>query len=126
MTTVPIAGRLFYDPNCGPCTFFARVSRWATRSRLTVLPDDGEGATNALADLDDESRYAFAHLMDGRGRTSGASIMRPLVGLVLGSTGVRVVAGFPPMDYGLRWNYNCLWNYRRTRGCAIPGGAHSS
>ena len=52
-TTVPVAGRLFYDPNCGPCRFFARVSRWASRSRLTVIPYDGDVATEALGDLDD-------------------------------------------------------------------------
>ena len=118
--TLPPIARLFYDSGCGPCTFFARINQWASRSRLRAIPYDGEEAVSALGDLDDETRYAYAHLVDPRGRRSGAAIMPPLVGLVLGLTAERVVVRVSPLGRGLRWIYDRFWNYRRTRGCASP------
>ena len=111
---------LFYDPGCGPCTLFARVSEWASRSRLRATPFDGEEATRELGDLSEEVRYSYAHLVDTSGRTSGADIMSPLVGLTIGLTGGRVARSVPSIDHGLRWLYQRFWNYRRTRGCAAP------
>ena len=97
---------------------FARVSEWASRSRLRALPYDGPEATRELGDLDDELRFAYAHLVDARWRCSGSAIMSPLVGLTLGSTGERVVTRVPRIDRVLRWVYDQFWNFRRTRGCA--------
>ena len=114
------AARLFYDPGCGPCTMFARVSEWASRSRLRALPYDGSDAARELGDLDDDFRYSYAHLVDGRGRRSGAAIMNPLVGLTIGPTGERIVTRVRRLDRGLEWLYGRFWNYRRTRGCASP------
>lgn len=119
LTIAPTA-RLFYDPGCGPCTFFARINQWASRSQLRAIPYDGEEAGSALGDLDDETRFAYAHLVDADGRRSGAAIMVPLVGAVLGPTAERVTARVPPLGGGLRWIYGRFWNYRRTRGCASP------
>lgn len=112
--------RLFYDPGCGPCSFFARVSVWACRSGLRAIPYDGEEAARELADLAEATRFAYAHLVDAHGRKSGAAIMAPLVALSLGSTGERVVTRTKPLDRGLCWLYERFWNYRRTRGCAAP------
>ena len=112
--------RLFYDTGCGPCTFFAKINQWASRSRLRAIPYDGEEAGSALGDLDDETRFAYAHVVDTGGRRSGPAIMIPLVGLVLGPTVERVVARVSPLGGGLRWIYDRFWNYRRTRGCASP------
>jgi len=116
--------RLFYDPGCGPCTLFARVSEWSSRSRLKSLPYDGPEATRELRDMRDEDRFAYAHLVDARGRRSGAEIMNPLVGLTLGPAGERVATRVPPIDRGLRWLYQLFWNYRRAHGCgtasAVP------
>lgn len=111
--------RLYYDPGCGPCTFFAKVCQRAGRSKLAVLPYDGTSAEVELADLTEEVRYAYAHLLSRDHRSSGAEIMAPLVGLTLGSTAERV-AHVPQLDHGLRWIYDRFWNYRRTRGCAAP------
>jgi hypothetical protein len=118
--------RLFYDPNCGPCRLFARVTQWASRSRLTALPYDGREAQRQLSDLTEEYRFAYAHLVRQEERTSGDAIMTPLVGLTLGPTGERVVTRVRPIDHGLRWIYGRFWNYRRTRGCAAPTDARAS
>jgi hypothetical protein len=99
---------------------FARVFEWASRSRLRAVPYDGEEAARALSDLDEETRFAYAHLVDSGGRRSGAGIMTPLIGLTIGGTGERVAESVPPIDRGLRWVYDRFWNYRRTRGCAAP------
>lgn len=123
-TPVPRA-QLFYDPGCGPCSFFARVSQWASHSRLVSLPYDGVEAARQLADLDEANRFAYAHLVDTRGRTTGADIMAPLVALALGGPGERV-AMVPPVNRGLRWIYDRFWEYRRTRGCAAPTSVHVS
>jgi len=112
--------RLFYDPGCGPCTMFARVSEWASRSRLRALPYDGPDASRELGDLDDEFRFSYAHLVDERGRRTGAAIMNPLVGLTVGPAGERIVTRVRRIDRGLQWLYGRFWNYRRTRGCAAP------
>lgn len=118
--------RLFYDPGCGPCTFFARVNEWLGRARLEALPYDGKEAASVLGDLEDEARFAYAHLVDAGGRRSGAAIMTPLVGLSLGPTAERVVVRVAPLEHGLRWIYNRFWDYRRTRGCAAPAAVPSS
>lgn len=112
--------RLFYDPGCGPCTMFARVSEWASRAHLRAVPYDGPEATRELGDLANEVRFSYAHLVDARGRRSGSAIMNPLVGLTLGPAGERIVTRVGPIDRGLRWVYDRFWNYRRTRGCASP------
>jgi len=117
-----IAARLYYDPGCGPCTLFARASAWASRARLRAVPYDGDEATSELGDLDDETRFAYAHIVGGGGRASGPGIMAPLVGLTLGPTGERTVARVPPLDRGLRWFYDRLWNYRNAHGCGARSG----
>jgi len=119
-SSAPVPARLFYDPVCGPCTMFARVSEWASRSRLRAVPYDGPDASRELGDLDNETRFSYAHLVDGHGRRSGSAIMNPLVGLTLGATGERIVTRVGRFDRGLRWVYDWFWNYRRTRGCASP------
>jgi hypothetical protein len=124
-TPGPVA-RLFYDPRCGPCRFFARASTWASRNRLEALPHDGVEAGRALADLVEEFRYSYAHLVDRGGRHSGDAILTPLVGLTVGATGERIVARVTPIDRGLRWVYGRFWDYRRTRGCAAPTGGGPS
>lgn len=115
-----ISARLFYDPGCGPCALFARVSEWASHSRLRAVPYDGPEASRELDDLDSEVRFAYAHLVDSRGRRSGAAIMSPLVGWTLGAAGERIVTRVGPFDRGLRWVYERFWEYRRTHGCAAP------
>lgn len=116
----PDPARLYYDPRCGPCRLFARVSEWASRSRLHALPYDGDEARRELGDMTEGDRFAYAHLVRRERRTSGDAIMTPLVGLTLGPTGERVVARVSPLDHGLRRMYGVFWNYRRTRGCAAP------
>ena len=118
--------QLFYDPGCGPCRLFAHWTQWASRSRLEALPYDGEEARLRLADMTDEYRFSYAHLIRREKRTSGDAIMTPLVGLTLGATGERVVARVGPLDRGLRRIYGWFWNYRRTRGCAAPAEVASS
>ena len=118
MTTPSAEAWLFYDPGCGPCRFFARVCEWASRSRVRSLSYDGEEARRELIRLDDATWFSYAHLVHVPNRCSGASIMTPLAGWILGSTAERIVAGAPPLDRGLKWVYNRFWNYRRTRGCA--------
>ena len=112
--------RLFHDAGCGPCTVFARAHQWASRSRLRAVPYDGAEARSALGDIEEETRFAYAHLVDTGGRRSGAAIMTSLVGLVLGPTAERVVTRVRPLGAGLRWSYDRLWDYRRTHGCAAP------
>jgi hypothetical protein len=112
--------RLYYDPGCGPCRFFARSVAWAAHARVRSLPYDGVEADRELAGLSAEDRFAYAHLVDQHGRRSGADIMAPLVGLTLGPTGERVVRDVGPADRALRWIYGRFWTYRRTRGCAAP------
>lgn len=122
MSPPPRSGpaRLFYDARCGRCTVFARAHQWSSRSRLRAVPYDGAEARSALGDLDEATRFAYAHLVDDDGRRSGSAIMTSLVGLVLGPTAERAVTGVPPLGGGLRWMYDRLWNYRRTHGCAAP------
>jgi hypothetical protein len=112
--------RLYYDPGCGPCRLFARSVEWAAHARLHSLPYDGVEADRELAGLPTEVRFAYAHLVDGRARYTGADIMAPLVGLTFGPTGERVVRDVGPADRALRWLYDRFWTYRRTRGCAAP------
>jgi hypothetical protein len=119
----PPPARLFYDPGCGPCRFFAGVSQWASRSRLRSLPYDGEEARRELSGLDDETRFAFAHLVRRQERWSGPAMMAPLVGLTLGPSAERILDRVRPFDRGLRWIYRRFWNYRRTRGCAADTDA---
>lgn len=126
MGTSTAMARLFYDPGCGPCTMFARVSEWASRSRLRALPYDGPEATRTLGDLGDDVRFAYAHLVDARGRWSGAEIMNPLVTLTLGRAGGRVAAKVPPIDRGLRWLYDRFWSYRQAHGCGTQGSVPRS
>ncbi len=122
----PEAARLFYDPRCGPCALFARVSARLGGSRLRSLPYDEAEATRDLGDLDEETRFAYAHLVDDRGRSSGSALMPPLVKICLGETAGRLVLQVAPLDRALRWTYDQFWNYRRTRGCAatsaVPDG----
>ena len=125
-TSLAPPARLFYDPNCGPCRLFAQVTQWASRSRLRALPYDGVEAGTELADLDEEVRFAYAHLVRRETRTSGDAIMTPLIGLTIGPTSERVVTRVAPIDQGLRWVYARFWNYRRTRGCAAPTGNRGS
>ena len=122
----PTPARLYYDPGCGPCRFFARVSEWASGARLRALPYDGAEANEALSNLPEEVRFSYAHLVRGAGRTTGDAIMTPLVGLTVGATGERIVARVAPLDHGLRWLYNRFWDYRRTQGCAAPSGTRTS
>jgi hypothetical protein len=110
--------RLFFDPNCGPCTLFARLAEWASRSSVRALPYDGEEACRALGDLPDAERFAYAHFVDSDGRRSGSAIMGPLLERTIGPVGGRIVDQVPPVDHGLHWLYDRFWNYRRTRGCA--------
>ena len=117
----PAPARLFYDPGCGPCRMFARVSEWASHARLRAVPYDTPEATRELGDISEDVRFAYAHLVDARGRRSGSAIMNPLVGLTLGRTGERVVRRVPSIDRGLCWLYDLFWNYRRMRGCAAAG-----
>ena len=118
--SVPATTRLFYDPGCGPCTMFARVSEWASHAHLRAVPYDGAEAARELGDLDESVRFAYAHLVDARGRRSGSAIMSPLVGLAFGTAGERIVNRVSAVDHGLRWVYDRFWDYRRTRGCAAP------
>lgn len=112
------SARLFYDHDCGPCRLFAQVCQWASRSRVAALPYDGDEAHRELADLSEEERFAYAHLLRGPERRSGEAIMTPLVGLTFGPAGETVVSRVRPLDRGLRWMYGRFWDYRRTRGCA--------
>lgn len=126
MSAPPDRARLYYDAGCGPCSLFARISEWASRSRVAALPYDGEDAARELADVEAEARFTSAHLLDDRGRHSGAEMMAPLFGMTLGRTGERVLARVPAVDRSLRWMYLRFWNYRRTRGCAARAAASSS
>ncbi len=112
------AARLFYDETCGPCRLLARASEGLSRQKLVATPLSGASADDRLADLDPESRYAYAHLDSGSQLRTGEAITAPLVGLTLGPTWERVVRGVPPVDRSLRRLYLWLWDYRRTRGCA--------
>ena len=116
----PTVARLFYDVGCGPCTLFAKFHEGASRSRLRAVPYDGAEARSALGDLEETTRYAYAHLVDARGLRSGAAIMTPLVGLIFGPTVERGIARTPALDGGLRWIYQRFWEYRRRHGCAAP------
>jgi predicted DCC family thiol-disulfide oxidoreductase YuxK len=120
------AADLYYDSQCGPCTFFARVSERAAGSRLRARPLDSPEAVRELSDLDEETRWGYAHLVMGARRSSGAAIMTPLVGLTLGARAERVVVRLVPLSAGLRRTYSWFWNYRRSRGCAASAGADAS
>lgn len=110
--------RLYYDPSCGPCTFFARVNEWASRAHVRALPYDGKEASRELAGMSDALRFSYAHLVDPWGRRSGSEIMVPLLGLTFGGAAERTASQVPAIDRALRWIYDRFWNYRRTRGCA--------
>ncbi len=118
--------RLYYDPGCGPCRFFARVAGSAGRGRLEIRPFDGGPAEEDLGGLDPTVRFAYAHLVAGGRIATGADIMLPLLGSTVGPSTERILRRIPPAERGLADLYGLFWRYRRAHGCAArPGGGGS-
>ena len=115
--------RLYYDAHCGPCSLFANAVERSSRGRVRALPYDGDDAARELGDLSAPERFAYAHLVDRRGRTSGAAILPPILGLTVGAPAERLAERAPPIGRALAWLYDRFWNHRRTRGCAAAGPA---
>jgi hypothetical protein len=110
--------RLFYDESCGPCRLLARAAEGISGHQVVATPLTGAAADHALGGLPSERRFAYAHLATGTSLLTGESLTTPLVGLTLGPRAERIVRRLPPVERSLRWAYDRLWEYRRTRGCA--------
>ncbi|MGC2289970.1 MAG: DCC1-like thiol-disulfide oxidoreductase family protein [Thermoplasmata archaeon] len=116
--------RMFFDANCGPCTFWARLSAGLSRSGLEVYALDGPEADGALRSMTPDRRYGYFHIEESGQMWTGPEAMPAWVGL-LGGKGARSVAErAPPVNRFLRFAYNRFWEYRRTRGCATENPLH--
>lgn len=116
-----VPARLYYDPACGPCRFFARAMAGMGRGHLTSLPFDSGPADVELSDLAEEARFGSAHVVAGTVRRSGAGIVVPLVGVTFGRTAEDALERWPALGRPLEWLYGRLWEHRRRHGCARPG-----
>jgi len=114
--------RLFYDPSCGPCRFLAGAAQGLSRGRLESIPFNAPAAQTALADLPEEPRYSAAHVVSISGRSSGAAIVRSLIGTTFGPAAEGVIVRHPTLDRPLRWVYQRFWEQRRDR-CAVDARA---
>jgi predicted DCC family thiol-disulfide oxidoreductase YuxK len=110
---------LFYDDGCGPCTFWARLSRGFGRGRIRIYSLDSPEAEGTLKSLPETDRYGSFHLSSPEHTWSGIGALPSLVGLVAGATAERVVERVSFLRRALDRTYASFWEYRRTRGCAV-------
>jgi len=93
---------LFYDADCGLCTFFRNVVvRLDVRRRITSIPIGAREADPYLGDLDEGPRWASMHVVTPEGRRSSAG--PALLELVRVLPLIRGVAGvLAARDRGVR------------------------
>ena len=109
---------MFYDANCGPCTFWARLTAGLSRPRLRVYPLDGPEADGALQSLSPVTRYGSFHIVEPGRTWSGPDAMPVWVGLVGGGRARDLAERARPVNRFLRRCYTTLWEYRQSHGCA--------
>ena len=64
---------LFYDADCGLCTFFRNlVLRLDVRRRIVSIPIGSNEADPYLGDLDEDRRWASMHVVGANGVRSSA------------------------------------------------------
>lgn len=88
---------LFYDADCGVCTFFRNVVlRLDSHRRIVSIPIGSREADPYLGDLDDERRWASMHVVgpDGTRTSAGPALLElmrvlPLLRGVAGVLGAR-------------------------------------
>ena len=112
------SARLFYDDSCGPCRLLAHAAEGVSRHHVVATPLTAPSADRALGGLPSERRFGYAHLATGDALLSGGALTTPLVGATLGPRVEALVRRIPPVERSIRWAYEHLWEYRRTRGCA--------
>ena len=93
---------LFYDADCGLCTFFRNVAvRLDLRRRIVSIPIGSREADPYLGDLGDERRWASMHVVGPDGiRTSGGPALLELMRVLPLLCGVAAVLG--ARDRGVR------------------------
>jgi len=109
---------VFFDAGCGPCTFWARVTRALARSPVSVHPLDGREAERRLRDLAPDQRFGYAHVVEEGRVWTGADLMPAWVGILAGPTARRITERAPPIRWALRATYQRFWTYRRRKGCS--------
>lgn len=112
---------MYFDANCGPCTFFAHLTAGLSRSRLEVYPLDGPEADRALGSMAPQTRYGAFHIVEPGKTWTGPDAMPAWVGLVGGGSARWVAERARPVNRFLRLCYLRFWEYRRSRGCAPDG-----
>lgn len=109
---------LFFDARCGPCTFFARVTRGLCRRPIQILPLDGPEADRVLGAMALDVRFGSFHLVTEGETRSGSGAMPLWAGLIAGGSGRRLAERAPPVERALRFAYLRLWRYRNRHGCS--------
>jgi hypothetical protein len=110
---------LFYDRDCGVCSFWARITHGMARTPLQIEPLDGPIADTVLAPLAPTDRNRAFHIHDREGTHTGAEALPQWIGLVAGKDAEHVVERVSPVRRSLEWIYTRFWRYRLTRGCAV-------
>jgi len=118
--------RLYFDPSCGPCRFFAESVAGVSRGRVTPVPYDAPASSAELGDLPDPVRYASAHVVRDGARASGAAIVRPLLGSTLGPRAALLMDRAPVLERSLEWVYRRFWEHRQRHGCAAAASPRLS
>jgi hypothetical protein len=112
---------MFFDADCGPCTFFARITAGLSHSGVEVYSLDGPEADRALGSMRPDLRYSYFHILEAGRTWTGPDAMPTWVGLMGGRSARAVAERAPPVNRLLRLVYNRFWEHRRTRGCAVEG-----
>ena len=118
VVTTPTGPSMFFDADCGPCRFWARLTVGLSRSGLRVFPLDGSEADRALRTMSTGTRYRSFHIVEPGRTWTGPDAMPAWVGLVGGSRARLLAERAPPVKRLLRRFYTTLWAYRQAHGCA--------
>lgn len=116
MTGTPV--RLFYDAGCGPCSFFAHVSRSAAHRKIAIFPLTGPEGDRWLGEMPEDRRYDSFHLAIGGRLLSAADALPSLVGLVAGRAAERTYRAATPIRRAGDRLYWRFWRARRAGRCA--------
>lgn len=122
---VPGPVSMYFDAGCGPCTFWAHLTRGLRPGRLDAFALDSPEADHTLVGLPPEIRHDYFHILEGGRLWTGPDAMPVWVGLFWGPSARRIAERVGPLDHSLRFVYNLFWEYRRTRGCAADSISHA-
>ncbi len=87
---------LFYDADCGICSFFRTwVHRLDRSHRIHSIPLASTEADAYLGTMDESGRFASMHVVgpDGRRESKGMALLRIVEALPMGRGPARLLAG---------------------------------